>query len=232
MLEIPVIPVVIPFVQIAHVADGVGVQLGQCLLHLLVLFTKDLSCGDGVDKQFTDDSQIGSTAITGGAVIALIRLIFVLWRGAGCCDQLAWLLGIVDEPAQTELGSTLHQWVGCGLQVVLVLCELIALPKGVHQPGTTQIPVRPLRTLVLLTHGVGHRPDVAVVARAPAFTYIIIVLGSILTVGSQTLDESIQRLSHLSHIGNESRPVVLFQIDVHGIVSTPGRPQLWCPEAL
>ena len=79
MLEIPVIPVVVPLVQVAHVADGVGMQLGQRLLHLLVFLPKDLACRDRVDKQLTDDGQIGCSAIAGGAVIALVRLIFVLW---------------------------------------------------------------------------------------------------------------------------------------------------------
>ena len=79
MLEIPVIPVVVPLVQVAHVADGVGMQLGQCLFHLLVLLAKDLACGDGVDKEFADDGEIGCSAIAGGAVIALVRLIFILW---------------------------------------------------------------------------------------------------------------------------------------------------------
>ena len=78
MLEIPVIPIVVPLVEIAHVADGIGVQTSQSLFHLLIPLTKDLTCGNGVDKQFADNGKIGSSAITSSAVIAFVCLVFVL----------------------------------------------------------------------------------------------------------------------------------------------------------
>ena len=232
MLEIPVVPVVVPLVQVAHVADSVGVQLSQGLLHLLILQSKHLACSNGVDKQFADNGQIGCTTVAGSAVIALIGLILVLGRCAGGSNQLAWLLGVVDEPTQAELGSTLHQRIGNVLQVSLVLCKLVALPQGVYQPGTTQVPVTPFRTLVLLAYRVGHRPDVAVVTRAPALVDVIVVLGGELTVGCQAGNKTVKWLSHLGHVSHKGWPVVLLQIDVYRIVATPGRPQLGGPQTL
>ena len=55
MLEVPIVPVIIPFVQITHVSDGIGMQSGEGLLDSLILLTKDLTCGDGIDEQFADD---------------------------------------------------------------------------------------------------------------------------------------------------------------------------------
>ena len=78
MLEVPVVPVVVPFVQVAHVADGVGMESGEGLFHLTVLFAKHLAGCNGVDEEFPDDGQVGSTAIAGGSVIAFIRLVLIL----------------------------------------------------------------------------------------------------------------------------------------------------------
>ena len=113
MLEVPVVPIVVPLVDVAHVADRIRMQTSQSLLYLLILLPKDLTCSDGIDKQFADDGKIGGTAITGCAVIALICLILVLGRCAGSRDKFTWLLGIVDEPVQTELCSTFHERIGC-----------------------------------------------------------------------------------------------------------------------
>jgi len=49
------------------------------LFHLLVFLSKDLSSSNGVDQEFTDDGKVGSTSITGGAMIAFVCLIFVFW---------------------------------------------------------------------------------------------------------------------------------------------------------
>ena len=141
MLEIPVVPVVVPLVQVAHMADGVGVQLGQGLLHLFILLSENLTSSDGVDKQFADDSQVGSTAIACCAVIALVSLILVLGRCTWGCNQFARLFGVVDEPTQTELGCTLHQWISSILKILLVLSELITFPKCVYKPCSTKVPV-------------------------------------------------------------------------------------------
>ena len=78
VLEIPVVPVVVPFVQVTHVSDGVGVQTGKGFLHGLVFLTQDLAGCDGVDKEFADDGEVGGTAIAGHTVIAFIRLILIL----------------------------------------------------------------------------------------------------------------------------------------------------------
>ena len=79
MLEIPVIPIIIPLIQVAHVSDGIGMKFSQCLLHLLIFLSKNLACSNGIDKEFTDDGQIGSTAIASSSMIALVRFIFVFW---------------------------------------------------------------------------------------------------------------------------------------------------------
>ena len=78
VLEVPVVPVVVPLVDIAHVSDGVGMQTGKGLLHLFVFLSKNLTGSDGVDKEFAYDGHVCCAAIAGHTVIALIGLVFIL----------------------------------------------------------------------------------------------------------------------------------------------------------
>ena len=145
-------------------SDGVGMQSCKGLLHLPILFANDLAGSDGVDEQFTDDGEVGSAAITGDAVIAFVCDILILGRGTGSGNQLSWYFRILHKPSQAERGSTFHQRIDKGLQVLLVLGEQIVLPQRVHQPRTSQVPVGPHRILAFLAHRIGHRPDVGVMA--------------------------------------------------------------------
>ena len=226
MLEIPVIPVVIPFVQITHMSDGIGMQSGECLLNSFILLTKDLTCGDGIDEQLADDGKVGSAAIAGHAVIAFVCLVFVFGRGAGGRDQFSWLLRIIDEPVEAELRCPFHQRIGYRTQIVFILRKLITLPERIHKPGTTHVPVCPLRPFAFFSHGVGHRPDVAVMTGAPAFIDAVVVAGSIASVLGKAGNEFVEWFSHLGHIRHKGRPVVFFQIDVHRVVAAPGRPEV------
>ena len=79
MLEIPVIPIVIPFIDITHVTNGIRVQTGEGFLYLFVLLAQNLACSDGVDEEFADNRQIGRAAISGHAVIAFVCIVFILW---------------------------------------------------------------------------------------------------------------------------------------------------------
>ena len=78
MLEIPVVPVVVPFVDVAHVSDGVGMQAGEGLLHLLVPFAQHLTGSDGVDEELADDGHISCATIASHTMIAFVRLILIL----------------------------------------------------------------------------------------------------------------------------------------------------------
>ena len=60
----------------------------------------------------------------------------------------------------------------------------------------------------------------------------IIVFGRVLAVGSESLHKAVEGLCQLCHIGHEGRPVVLFEVDVYGVVASPGRPKVGCPETL
>ena len=232
VLEVPVIPVIVPLIQIPHVSDGVGVQPCEGLFHVFVFLPEQFSRSDGVRQQFTDDGEVCRTAVAGGAVVALVRLVFVLRRGTGCGDQLSRLFRVLDEPFQAEACRSFHQRVGGGAQIVLVLRKLVALPQRVHEPRAAEVPVRPLRTLLLLPDGVRHGPDVRVVARAPALVDAVVVARRVLSVGRQCLYEAVEGCGHLRHVRHECGPVVLLEVDVHGVVAAPGRPQVGCPESL
>lgn len=52
------------------------------------------------------------------------------------------------------------------------------------------------------------------------------------TGGGQIFDEAKQRLVHLGKIGVFSQPVILFCINVGGVVAAPGRAQVRVPDAL
>ena len=107
-------------------------------------------------------------------------------------------------------------------EVVLVGAEQVMFPKGIDKPCTAHVPVGPFGLLVLFTHGVGHRPDVGVVRRAPSPVDAIVVFGGMLTVFRQCCYESVQWHGHLTEVGHFGEPIVLFKVDVHGIVAAPG----------
>ena len=191
-----------------------------------------LAGSNDVGQQFADDSQVGRTAIAGHAVIPIIRHVFVFRRRTRSGNQLLLVLRVLDEPLQAEIGSTLHQRKSHRAQILLILREQVTLPKRIDKPRSAEIPVGPLGFLALLAHRVGHRPEVAVMTGTPAAADAVVVLGGMATILGQSSDEAIQRFCHLCEIADKGWPVVLLQVDIHGVVAAPRRPQMWRPQAL
>ena len=92
------------------------------------------------------------------------------------------MLGVLYQPLQTEVGSTLHQRVCNVSEVVFVLRKLVTLPQRLNEPCTTHIPATPHRALSVLTYWIGHCPQVAVMTGTPALVDAIKVLGGIAAV--------------------------------------------------
>ena len=82
-------------------------------------------CLRGIEQQFANDGKVGSTSVARHSMIALVSDILILWRSGRGSDEFS---AIVNQPTLAELGSTLHQRIGNGAQIVPVLCELVALP--------------------------------------------------------------------------------------------------------
>ena len=102
-----VAPVVIPLVQVAFVADGVGVQARQGIGHLadgFVFITHNAGSLECVDEQLAYNGHIGSAAIAGHAVVAFVCDVFVFGRSAGSGNQFVCVVGIGNKPVQTESG--------------------------------------------------------------------------------------------------------------------------------
>ena len=53
-----------------------------------------------------------------------------------------------------------------------------------------------------------------------------------MAVGGEGLYEVVEGLRHLCHIGHEGGPVVLLEVDIHGVVASPRRPQVGRPQTL
>ena len=180
-----------------------------------------LAGSNDVGQQFTDDSQVGRTAIAGHAVIPIIRHVFVFRRRTRSGNQLLLVLRVLDEPLQAEIGSTLHQRKSHRAQILLILREQVTLPERIDKPRSAEVPIGPLRPFALLAHGIGHCPEVAVMTGTPAAADAVVVLGGMATILSQSPDEAIQRFCHLSEVADKGWPVVLLQVDIHGVVAAP-----------
>ena len=232
VFEVTVVPIVIPFVQIAHVTDGVGMKALEYIIVWGYSIATYRTGGNGVGEQFTDNGQIGRSPIAGHPVITLVGDIFILRRCAGCRNQFTRFLGILHKPFHAKLSRSFHQRVCNGLQVFFILCEKVSLPQGVHQPCPAQVPVCPHRILPFLAHGVRHGPDVGIMTAAPSLFNSIVVLCRERTVLRERFYETVKRHGHLCEIRSKGRPVVLLEVDVHRIVSPPWRPPLWSPKSL
>ena len=106
------------------------------------------------------------------------------------------------------------------------------LPDVGAQPGTAQVPVGPGGVSAAFSHGAGHGPDVAVVGLAPALLHPVIVPGGLCAVPGKVVQKAQQGSMHLRQGGAFRRPVVLFQVDVGGIVAAPRRGEALVPQAL
>ena len=111
MLPILVVPIVIPFQQIASLADVVRAQTIESCLQLLLIIAVDaqgFGSLDGVLEELADDGKVGGTAIKTAATVALIGDVVSLWRCARGSNQLVGVVWVRDEPRKQEVGSTFH----------------------------------------------------------------------------------------------------------------------------
>ena len=123
-----VLPVVVPFVEVTLLTNRIRMEFPQCLLVSGDTVTAKGTRCDYRPKQFTDDGEVSSTPITSHPMIAFVSDILVLGRGGGSRNQFLWILRILHQPVQTEIGSPLHQGVGCRTQVFLILGKQVTLP--------------------------------------------------------------------------------------------------------
>ena len=69
-------------------------------------------------------------------------------------------------------------------------------------------------------------------ATAPAAVNVIVVAGGVASVVGQCLHKVVEWQCHLGQIGRKGGPIVLFEVDVHGVVTAPRRPEMGCPQSL
>ena len=133
VLRVEVAPVVVPFVQVALLTDGIGMQAGDGLAQFFAVSRGSaiqcfIGCGS-VGEQLTQNDEIGRTAIHRSAVIAFGGDILVFGRRAGCGNQFARLLGVFNKPLQHKVACTFHEWEERFSQVIAVACEVVLFPK-------------------------------------------------------------------------------------------------------
>ena len=133
MLRVEVAPVVVPFVQVTLLTDGIGMQSGNGLAQFFAVSRGPaIQClvGRGsVGEQLTQNSEVGRTAIHRSAVIAFGGDILVFGRRARCGNQFARLLGVFNKPLQHKVACTFHKWEERFSQVIAVACEVVLFPK-------------------------------------------------------------------------------------------------------
>ena len=235
VMPILVIPIVIPLHQVASLSDVVRTQaIEGCLqlLQVIAVDTQGFRSLDSVLEELTDDGKVGGSSIETAATIAFICNIVCFWRSTRSCNQFVWIVWIRNKPLQQEVGSALHQRIGCIAEIFRITGIVVVIPEGFYKPGSTHRPVAPLRALVSGSHRVAHRPRIGIVSGAPSLIDAVEVLGIVATCYRQAFYQSIYRSNQLGKIGNFCRPVIFFQIDVDGIVATPWRTEGWCPKSL
>ena len=186
MLRIEIAPIVVPFVQVALLSDGVWVQAAYRLAQYFAVSrwssVQNFVGSSRVGEQFAQYGEVCRTAIHRSAVVAIGRNIFVFGRCAGRSNQLARLLGVFHEPLQHKVARAFHQRVECVAKIMAVACKVVLFPKVAQQPRSPEVPVGPFRTFSFLSHGVRHGPQVGVMARTPAFVNAVIVSCSVTAV--------------------------------------------------
>ena len=112
VFRVSVLPVIIPLVEVAVLANGIGMQAVYLVLfHLkdVVRLANDTMCLQDIGFQFADNGEIGSTTIAGNTMITLVGDILILWRGTGCRDEFPRMMGVFDEPSVTKSIGSFHQ---------------------------------------------------------------------------------------------------------------------------
>lgn len=103
VVDVGIIPVVIPFVEVAVLPYGVRMELLKLfgnLLREVILNVEYISRGKNVDKELADDGKVGRSAIAGGTLIAFIGDIFGLRTRARGSDKLIGFVRIPYQPLE------------------------------------------------------------------------------------------------------------------------------------
>ena len=96
-------------------------------------------------------------------------------------------------------------------------------------PSSAHRPIRPARfPIPKIPHGICHRPNVRIVVAHPA-RHVVKSLRRHATRLFKVLEKTQKRLMHLGEVGVFGQPVILLRIDVHRIITTPRRLDVWIP---
>ena len=224
-------PVMVPFLEFAHMVDLVGTEPGELLLGFgdeIPVHPQFPGGGHGVGDAFPDDGEVGGGAVEGCPAETVWRKILVLRGCARRGDEFAVLF---HEPVQAELGRALEDGivafqVGAGTRVEPML------PEVGRQPGAAHRPVRPAGVAGAEAHGRGHGPDVGIMTGVPAPRGAIQALGGRGAIPAEIPHKAQQDLVHLGETGRLGGPVVFLQVDVDGVVAAPRRFHAFVPQTL
>ena len=231
VLRVPVGIFVPPFEQASVGFNLVGVQTRQGGIdfgHQLLVSVEFECGGTGVNQAFAYQGHVGCRAMGGGPVCAVGGDEAVFGRGGGGGDEFAVAL---KHPFKGETGGSTQ----CGIilfQGFLVAAEQVVLPDVGCHPAAAHGPVGPFRRIVAHADGVGHRPYVGVVSQTPSAVHTPVISCGVGAVFRHISSELKQRHVEFGQIGCLCTPVVLFEIDVCGVVAAPRRQQFFVPEAL
>ena len=125
-MEVLVVPVVVPLVEVSAVSDGVGVKPVKSILQRVTqrfVGAKRACCLQSIGEQLADDSQVGRTTIHGCALISFGVDVESLGRCAWRGDEL---FGILRVGVQRRVTTVCHdpKELGVGL-VVLGLPDFV-----------------------------------------------------------------------------------------------------------
>ena len=236
MLGVEIAPIVVPFVQVALLAHGIWMQAVHRLAQLFAESrwpsVQNFVCGSRVGEQFAQYGEVCRTAIHRSSVVAIGRNILVFGRCAGRSNQLARFLGVFNKPLQHKVARPLHQRVERVAKIMAVARKVVLFPKVAQQPSSSEVPVGPFRTFSFLAHGVCHGPQVGVMARTPALVDAVIVSCSVTPIYRQRLHHAYQRRGQFGQIGHLRRPIVLFEVDINCVITSPRCPNVRIPKPL
>ena len=172
--------------------------------------------------------MVRGRAISCASVVSVRGDVYVFGRCGRRRYEFAVLL---DQVGHTEFGRTLQCRI-IPFQRFHVAGEEPMLPYVGREPCTSEWPVRPVRIAFAQTDRTCHGPYVRIVSQRPSLADSVIVLRGSLSGRRQVAYEAQKHLMHLGKSGRLGSPVILFKIDVCGIVRAPWRYHIFVPKAL
>ena len=100
------------------------------------------------------------------------------------------------------------------------------------KPCASHGPVGPYRVATAETDRCGHGPDIGIMTHVPSIVHTIETFRRTFPISHGLAEETEQRHFQLTEIGDIRRPIVLFEIDIDGIVAAPWRHKVLVPQPL